>query len=117
MRLAAGDDLYRYGGESYPPSRNTGPAPECRIEVSPSRPATTDYFLHVLTATDAETAAVPQAAVQVAADEVTATVGNTTLRFTKARVGGSIERNGRRIPFAEKLPASTGQDNPQAASK
>ena len=59
--LVSGADLYTYGGHSYPPSRNTGPAPECRIEVSPREPRATDYFLHVLTATGADVADVREA--------------------------------------------------------
>lgn len=107
VRLATGEDLYRYGGQSYPPSKDTGPAPECRIEVSPSRPAKTDYFLHVLTASDIRISEVAYAKAEATGDEVAVSVGNTTLRFSKAQVGGSIERNGRRMPFAGKLPAGS----------
>ena len=35
IRLVTGADLYTYGSRTYPPQRDTGPAPECRIEVSP----------------------------------------------------------------------------------
>ena len=45
---------YKVNGRAYPPRRNTGPAPECRIEVSPAAPADEDFFLHVLTAADAQ---------------------------------------------------------------
>jgi hypothetical protein len=103
VRLATGDDLYRYGGQSYPPSRDTGPAPECRLEISPSKPAATDYFLHVLTATDSGTNFAPKAAAEVTDDEVLVTVGDTQIRFAKNQVGGSIQRNGRRVNLADKI--------------
>ena len=41
------------GARDIEPRRDTGPAPECRIEISPSQPSRTDYFLHVLTAEEA----------------------------------------------------------------
>ena len=62
INLATGDNLYQYGGNNYPPRRQTGLAPECRIEVSPKQPSQADCFLHVLTATDANTATVPRGA-------------------------------------------------------
>ncbi|NKB72443.1 MAG: hypothetical protein GKR89_35655 [Candidatus Latescibacteria bacterium] len=61
VRLVDGADLYRYGGRDYAPERDTGPAPECRVEVRPAAPAAVDYFLHVLTATDAGVESVPEA--------------------------------------------------------
>ncbi len=62
-RLHTGEELYAYGGRHYPPSRDTGSAPKCRIEISPSHPAKTDYFLHVLTATGRGTDRVARATV------------------------------------------------------
>jgi len=103
VRLASGEGLYRYGGRSYPPSRNTGAAPECRIEISPAQPAETDYFLHVLTAADADTRGVPRAAARVSEDEIALTLGDTQITFLKGRVGCSIERAGRRVPLTDKI--------------
>jgi len=90
VRLVHGDDLYRYGGRAYPPQRDTGPAPQCRIEVSPSRPSAADCFLHVLTATDAANASVPQAVVRQGAGQVQVTLGSARITFDAERVGGSI---------------------------
>ncbi len=87
VRLISGSELYSYGGRGYPPQRDTGPAPECRIEVSPSEPGSWDFFLHVLTATDSNTDFVDKAAVNVAADEVEVSVGKTKIQFSAAQVG------------------------------
>jgi len=103
VKLVSGDDLYRYGGKAYPPERNTGPAPECRVEVSPSQPAQVDYFLHVLTATDAGTEAVEKAVAQVGDQEIIVTVGEVEITFTLAEVGGSIEKAGGRTPLADQI--------------
>ncbi|MFC1716914.1 heparinase II/III family protein [Candidatus Poribacteria bacterium] len=83
VRLVTGTDLYSYGGKDYSPRRDTGPAPECRIEISPSEPASEDYFLHVLTATDADTASVEQATVQTEGQDIVVTVGETKVRLGK----------------------------------
>ncbi len=48
--LNSGAGLYTYGGRNYPPSWDTGPAPECRVEISPFLPAIEDLFLHVMEA-------------------------------------------------------------------
>ncbi len=101
VRLVTGADLYTYGGHGYPPSRNTGPAPECRIEISPSEPRTTDYFLHVMKATGSEDAAGPDAAATVGDNEVRITVSAATITFRLARVGGTFERAGRKANLAE----------------
>ena len=99
VKLAGGDELYRYGGRNYPPRRNTGPAPECRMEVSPATPARTDCFLHVLTATDAETPAVPDARVEASDAQVRVLVGQAEITFEKPKVGGSIRIAGRSQPL------------------
>ncbi len=100
VRLATGDDLYSYGGQTYPPDRDTGPAPECRIEVSPATPAETGYFLHVLTATAATVDSVPRATAEVGDDEVTVVIGDTQIAFTTAEVGGQIRIGGSVTPLA-----------------
>ncbi len=79
VRLADGDQLYRYGGNRYEPTRDTGPAPECRIEISPSEPAEVDYFLHVLTATDAGIESVPRARARRLQGSFEIDIGETTI--------------------------------------
>lgn len=108
VRLAAGDELYSYGGKSYPPARDTGAAPQCRIEVSPAKPAATDYFLHVLTATDAGVDSAPQATARVKGAEVAVTVGQVSIVFTTDRVGGRITLDGKTAEFASS-PATGGK--------
>jgi hypothetical protein len=105
VRLVTGSDLYSYGGKTYPPKRDTGPAPECRIEISPSEPASVsvDYFLHVLTATDADTVSVEQATAQIKDQEVSVTIGKTAITFMTAEVGGYIEISGRHARFADRI--------------
>lgn len=100
VKLCEGEELYRYGGQSYPPTGDTGPAPQCRIEISPSVPAAEDFFLHVLTATDANVETAPAASVKTARGSVAVTVDGTTIAFTTAQVGGTIERGGRRVNLA-----------------
>jgi len=102
VKLVSGDNLYGYGGQTYPPRRRTGPAPECRMEVSPAKPAKVDYFLHVLTATDASVDAVPEARVAATERQVQVTVGKAAITFGKTDVGGSMVLNGARRIFATK---------------
>lgn len=92
VKLVSGDDLYRYGGHSYPPGRDTGPAPECRIEVSPSAPHTEDFFLHVLTAVDSTVESVPPGELKETPDRVWVRVGGVTLCFAKEGSGADVER-------------------------
>ena len=106
VRLVSGEDLYRYGGQSFPPQANTGAAPECRIEVSPSIPTESDYFLHVLTAADAKTESAPVAEVREGGpgqdgtpDEVLVTIAGTEIGFAKSHVGGHLAQGGRRWEF------------------
>jgi heparin/heparan-sulfate lyase len=101
VQLVTGADLYSYGGRSYPPERDTGPAPECRIEVSPSEPRATDYFLHVLTATSSEVAGIESAAATVVDGQVRVKLGAATVTFTTEKVGGSIDLAGRKAGLAE----------------
>lgn len=103
VRLVSGPELYSYGGRNYPPSRDTGPAPECRIEISPSGQNYTDYFLHVLTATDSGTASVDKAIAKVAPRQVGVSVGQATIKFTTTAVGGSIELFGHQRQFINKV--------------
>jgi heparin/heparan-sulfate lyase len=105
VKLVSGADLYNYGGKSYPPQRDTGPAPECRIEISPAKQAATDYFMHVLTAADANTTSVEKAVAEVEGQEVKVAVGDARITFTKAKVGGNIEIDSHRRKFANRIEA------------
>jgi hypothetical protein len=70
VELYSGEKLYMIDGVNYPPQRDTGPAPECRMEISPAE-AKTDYlFVHVLRATDAGVEMVPLAEVDVSENQV-----------------------------------------------
>ncbi len=84
VRLVSGEDLYSYGGKDYPPDRDTGPAPECRIEISPSSPSNIDYFLHVLTTADSGTASIPSGHFNAGDAEISVTIGRNVLTFQKA---------------------------------
>jgi hypothetical protein len=101
VKLDSGPNLYSYGGNAYPPRRDTGPAPECRVEVSPSKPAEADYFLHVLTATDATVETAQAATLEETEGQIRIHVGKTTIWYEKNNVGGSIEFAGRRQPFPD----------------
>lgn len=90
VALASGSRLYTYGGKDYPPQNDTGPAPECRIEISPSRQSETDYFLHVLTATDGSVASVEKAIARAEGQNVIVAIGETELTFMTAELAGSI---------------------------
>lgn len=107
VKIVSGSELYRYGGRNYPPARVTGPAPECRIEVSPPEPRAWDYFLHVLTATDSSMTSVQRATANVTADEIGVSVGQIKFIFTTTRIGGGIDLAGSIRLFAnEILPQS-----------
>jgi hypothetical protein len=107
IRLVSGDDLYSYDGKDYPPSRDTGPAPECRIEISPGRQTTLDYFLNVLTATEADTTSVANASAQIENETVVLSIGQTKIEFPTALVGGDITIAGRRTAFCDEITAET----------
>ncbi|NPV47766.1 MAG: hypothetical protein HPY69_12460 [Armatimonadetes bacterium] len=103
VRLASGEELYKYGGQAYPPARDTGPAPECRVEVSPAEPAAEDYFVHVLTATDPEVGTVPNATLEETAGFLRVRVGDTAIAFTRGRTGGTIQLAGRERALTESV--------------
>ena len=110
VTLHDGQDLYSYGGKNYPPGRDTGPAPECRIEVTPSRPAKTDYFLHVLTAVDATVDSIAPAVLEEAVGGKTGgpirvRVGKASVSFDRDKVGGYVEIAGRRRALATGIAA------------
>jgi hypothetical protein len=103
VRLVSGPELYSYGGRDYPPSRDTGPAPECRVEISPSEPNVCDYFLHVLTAAGGDIASVEQASLirRGRGKDIAVSVGTATINFDLPGVGGSIEQSGHQRQFAD----------------
>jgi hypothetical protein len=103
VKLCWGDDLYSYGGRSYPPETTKGAAPACRVEISPKVPSAVDYFLHVLTACDAETSSVPEATAESSHTQVRVTLGATRLVFTKDDLGGQIEISGNQARFADSI--------------
>ena len=89
-----GPRLYQYRGHEVLPDNcevRFRPEPECRMEVSPAIPSTVDYFLHVLTATDGLTNAVPDASVTCRSGKITAAVGSATVSFLKDTLGGRLE--------------------------
>jgi len=110
VRLVNGPDLYGYGGKSYPPDRDTGPAPQCRIEISPTRPSAVDYFLNVLTATDADTTAVQNPVMTQDDKYVTVTVGQSRIVFSKAQAAGNITISGKHYELSNKIVAELTTD-------
>ncbi|MBI5388260.1 MAG: heparinase II/III family protein [Verrucomicrobia bacterium] len=107
VRLVSGDDLYRYGDMSYPPKRNTGPAPECRIEISPSRSRAEDLFLHVLTTADAGTTSVPPAEVRLQDQRVQVALADVQIEFQTEAVGGTITLRGQPQRLAQPNTTNT----------
>ncbi len=103
VQLRSGDQLYQYDGQSFPPQRDTGPAPECRIEIVPTQSRQEDLFLHVLTATGSNIETVPNAVVDEGRETVKVQVGDTTIVFSKNVPGGSIVRTGRVRQLADGL--------------
>ena len=103
VKTISGSELYQYSGRNYPPARDTGPAPECRIEISPSEPSPRDYFLHVLTATDNNSSSVSKATANITDDEIEVSMGQTTIKFTTTQVGGGIDLTGSLRAFANEI--------------
>ena len=89
VRLVSGDDLYRYDGNSYPPGRDTGPAPQCRVEISPRKASNVDYFCHVLTAS--ERVSIAPANLTTNDTEVAVTIGRVVMTFSKGGPALSVE--------------------------
>ena len=93
-------------GRRLPPRRDTGPALECRLEISPVQSNATDLFLHVLTATDASVDAVPRAAVEMQGNRLQVTVADVKLSFRTDSVGGDITWRGSPAKLAESVQSS-----------
>jgi hypothetical protein len=107
VSLDSAANLYHYDNQTFLPSVNTGPAPECRIGISPAAASDVDYFLNVLTATDTSVNAVPQGQVSIPAGHAKLVLGNDTLDFTLAQPGGYIVRGGRQEAFADTIIGGT----------
>ena len=90
VEVITGKDLYKCDGKIYPPTRDTGPAPEARIEISPSKQSAADYFLNVLTAADTDTAAPDAAAARVRDDGVAVSLSGAQIIFSNYLPGGSM---------------------------
>jgi hypothetical protein len=103
VRLVDGEDLYRYGGRDYPPRRDTGPAPECRVEVSPSQPSREDFFLHVLSATDSTVNSIAAATLETTADEFRVHFDDIEITFEKGKIAGFVVIGDKQHRFAEQL--------------
>lgn len=114
INLVSGPELYTYGGQTYPPQRDTGPAPECRIEISPRQPATQDIFLHVLTAAHADTSRIQRARAQVGDNHITVWLGPTNIEFSLSDLGGTIKLSGQRRPLLQVVQAPIGPVNASA---
>jgi len=110
VRLVSGPELYSYGGRDYPPLRDTGPAPECRIEISPSEPGLCDYFLHVLTATKSDVTSMDEAMVIRRERDIIVSVGKTTIKFAIPGVGGIIEQPGQQRQFTDTVVHAVSSD-------
>ncbi|MCL2645819.1 MAG: heparinase II/III-family protein [Phycisphaerales bacterium] len=95
VELFHGENLYSYGGKQFPQTHDFNRAPDCRMEVTATTPATFDYFLHVLTATDATVNIAPSANAKREGNEMVVQVEGTTIRFTLDRVGGKITIGGK----------------------
>ena len=85
---------YTYNGESYAPEQSRGPAPECRISISPRSSATEDFFLTILTATDSSVNQPLPARHSETDESVTVRLGEDLIEFQKRRVVGRIEIKG-----------------------
>jgi hypothetical protein len=105
VKLVSGPELYSYGGRDYSPSRDTGPAPECRIEISPSEPRKCEYFLHVLTAAGSNIDSVEEATLirRGRGKDITVSVGTATIKFDLPGIGGGIELSGQQSQFADAI--------------
>ena len=101
LRLKQGETLYAYGEGNYPPKMKTGPEAECRIEISPPKPARMDLFLHVLTATDASVQSVQTGEATVGKDSVSLTLGKTRVDFGISKLGGSVTIAGKKLKLKD----------------
>jgi hypothetical protein len=102
-RLIHGDSLYVVDGRRFKPELYTGPAPLCRIEISPSQTARTDYFLHVLTATDSTVDQIPEVRLEQDDSVVRLEIEGIVIAFAKLEPGGWIDTGSGETKFVEKI--------------
>jgi hypothetical protein len=69
-----------------------------------------DYFLHVLTATSSDVTSVEEATVIRRQQDITVSVGATTIEFAIPGVGGSIEQSGLQRQFADTVVPTVSPD-------
>jgi hypothetical protein len=105
IALVDGENLCRMGSQDFPPRKSTGPAPECRIQISPSRASARDFFLHVLATGAPDQAAAPQATAQVEQDQVRVKIGGAQISFSKGILGGEIEKGGQKRKLSTSVQA------------
>lgn len=104
VSLVSAEDLYVIDGIKYLPKRDTGAAPECRIEISPSKPTDFNIFLNVLTAGDSQTKPPPVPLVKTAQDNVSLMVNEKLkIEFSVKTVDGSITINGKQYSFPKTI--------------
>jgi len=94
ITLNTREDLYTYDGENYAPKEIRGPAPECRISVSPGKPAKEDFFLNILTATNGSVDSPLTASYDESDKCFFVRIGEDLIEFQKERIGGRIELRG-----------------------
>jgi len=103
VKLVKGAAQYEAEGISFPPRQTYGVGAECRIEVSPVAAAKEDFFLHVLTATEADADSVPTATALVGQGKLTVSLGKTKVTFLTDKMGGTVEIKGKKTAFANKI--------------
>jgi hypothetical protein len=89
-KLFCREEQFVIDGVNCPYAHASGPAPDCRMEVSPSQPAKEDYFLHVLNTTDYNRGSIEPAQVRLEGDDVIVNTHGATVSFKKSTVGGSV---------------------------
>jgi hypothetical protein len=103
VKLFKGAEQYELEGKSFPPRSTYGEGAECRIEVSPGKAAKEDFFLHVLTTTDADVESVPKAIVEGGKGKVRVTIGKNRVTFLTDKVGGVVDIKGRKTTLSNKI--------------
>ncbi len=81
-KVFSGDDLYRYDGGHFPPSRDTGLVPSARLHISPANPAKEDFFLNVLHAAGTDTETSPEATLHWQNGHATVRTGGRAITFS-----------------------------------
>ena len=89
LKLVSGDSLYMIDGVAHLPEYDVGPAPSCRVEISPAVAAKQDYFLHVLNAMGKDEENPPVAAVTESGNEVRVEVDGAVGGVPAGPAGGT----------------------------